>query len=80
MKTVSAGEAKGQFSTLLNDVERGEEVTITRHGRPVAKLVPARPHEGSSLEEALDALKQFRRGRRLEGVTIRELIEEGRRY
>lgn len=46
----------------------------------MAKLVPARPHEGSSLEEALDALKQFRRGRRLEGVTIRELIEEGRRY
>ncbi|HEV2602882.1 MAG TPA: type II toxin-antitoxin system prevent-host-death family antitoxin [Microvirga sp.] len=41
MTTVGAFEAKTHLSALLDRVERGEEVTITRHGRPVARLVPA---------------------------------------
>lgn len=42
MKTVGVSEAKTHLAQLLDDVERGEEITITRHGRPVAKLIGAR--------------------------------------
>lgn len=42
-KTVSATEAKARILALLDEVESGEEIEITRHGRPVARLVPARP-------------------------------------
>jgi prevent-host-death family protein len=41
MKTVTAADANRQFSKLLRDVEEGQEVTITSHGRPVARIVPA---------------------------------------
>ena len=43
MKQAGAFEAKNTLSVLLDLVERGEEVIITRHGRPAAKLVPAKP-------------------------------------
>jgi len=42
-KTVTATEAKAKILALLDEVESGEEIEITRHGRPVARLVPARP-------------------------------------
>jgi prevent-host-death family protein len=40
MKQMQAREAKAKFSELLQSAERGESVTITRHGRPVARIVP----------------------------------------
>lgn len=43
MRTVSVTAAKAQLSRLLVQVERGEEAVITRHGKPVAKLMPYRP-------------------------------------
>lgn len=42
-KTVTATEAKAKILSLLDEVEAGEEIEITRHGRLVARLVPARP-------------------------------------
>ena len=42
MKTVNATQAKAQILSLLDEVEAGEEIEITRHGRLVARLVPAR--------------------------------------
>ena len=44
MKTVSVVEAKSRFSALLAQVEEGEEIAVTRHGKVVARLVPDRPH------------------------------------
>jgi len=44
MKTVSAREANHEFSDLLSRVERDEEILITKRGKPVAMLVPYRPH------------------------------------
>ena len=82
MKTVGAFQAKTQLSRLLDQVEKGESVTITRHGRPVAILapvVPARPVKTG--EQWLAEMKQLRKGITLGGtVTIRQLIDEGRRY
>lgn len=42
-RTVSATEAKAKLLALLDEVEAGEEIEITRHGRPIARLVPGRP-------------------------------------
>ena len=42
MKTVSASEANRQFSALLREVTRGDEITITSHGKPLARITPAK--------------------------------------
>lgn len=53
MKTISVVEAKSRFSALLADVEAGEEIAVTRHGKVVARLVPDRPRM------AADAFRDF---------------------
>ncbi len=82
MATVGAFEAKTKLSELLDLVERGEEVTITRRGAPVAKLVPVRAaDEQARIRALIDEIRETRKGLTLGGgVTIKELIEEGRRY
>lgn len=80
MQTVGAYEAKTHLPQLLDEVAQGKSITITRHGVPVAMLVPPPGASQMSVDEAIAALKEFRRGKTLGGVTVRELIEEGRRY
>lgn len=58
MREVGAFEAKNRFGQLLDLVEQGEEVTITRHGKEVARLVPARP--AHNREQARAALQRIR--------------------
>jgi prevent-host-death family protein len=79
MKSVGTCRAETHLSALLERVERGEEVTITRHGKVVARLVPVRAVSRDRLESTVARLKAFRRGRRLGGLCVRDLIEEGRR-
>ena len=76
MKTVGVSEAKTHLSRLLEEVEGGEEVLITRHGREVARLVPPRPNASEARRQAVERLRQFRRGKRLSGLTIQELRTE----
>jgi prevent-host-death family protein len=76
MKTIGAREAKTQLPALLEDVRNGERYTITRHGIPVAVLIPA-VHKGDP-RVAIERLRNLRRGVKLDGVSIRELIEQGR--
>jgi prevent-host-death family protein len=78
MKQVGVYEAKTKLTRLLVEVERGESVTITRHGRPVAELVPIQRRRRTPAEAAA-AIRELRKGNRLDGITIRELIEEGRK-
>lgn len=78
MKTVGAYEAKTSLARLLDEVAAGESITITRHGVPIATLQPARRGRKAA-QSAASSLRNFRRMHRLEGVTIRELIDEGRR-
>jgi prevent-host-death family protein len=80
MKQVGVYDAKTNLAKLLDEVERGETVTITRHGRPVAKLVPVTGANKRTVEETIQAIREFRRGRSLGGLNIKELIEEGRRF
>lgn len=77
---VGAYEAKTHFSELLERVENGEEILITRHGSPVARLVPARKR--STRDErraAIDRIHHLRERLTLGGLKIRDLINEGRR-
>jgi prevent-host-death family protein len=78
VKQIGVYEAKTQLPRLLAAVERGESVTITRHGRPVARLVPV-GRQRRTAGEAIDAIREFRTGNRLDGLPIRELIEAGRK-
>ena len=79
-RTVGAFEAKNRLSELLQLVENGEEVTITKHGRPVARLVPAGHHNPARVREAIEELREFRKHHSLDGLTIKDLINEGRKY
>jgi prevent-host-death family protein len=79
MKTVGTFEAKTRLSALLERVERGEEITITRHGKAVARLVPVAAVGRDRMHDTVERLKAFRRGRRLGDLSAKALIEEGRR-
>ncbi|MEP7158989.1 MAG: type II toxin-antitoxin system prevent-host-death family antitoxin [Chloroflexota bacterium] len=77
MKTVGAYDAKTNLPRLLEEVAAGESITITKHGVPVATLIPARQALRSAAAAAKELLA-FRAAHRLGGLTIRELIDEGR--
>ncbi len=79
MGTVGAYDAKTRLAELLDRVENGEQITITRHGVPVAMLVPVGPIPTMSVAEAIATLKELRTGQRLDGLKVRDMIEEGRR-
>ena len=79
MHEVGAFEAKNKLGALLDWVERGEEVLITRRGKAVARLVPAEPgFDRAKARRAADGLIQTRRGLTLGGLKIKDLVNEGR--
>ena len=84
MARVGSFEAKTKLSELLDKVEAGETVTITRHGKPVAQLVPVQPdHDPDAMRALVEEIKRTRvgRGKRAgPGTTIPELIKAGRKY
>jgi prevent-host-death family protein len=80
LRQIGAFEAKNRLSELLVAVENGEEVTITKHGRPVAKLVPFTAHDQARVAAAIAELRELREKVRLgAGETVKDLINEGRR-
>ena len=79
MKTVGAYEAKTHLSQLLDRVINGESITITKHGVPVAVLQPPESTRKADPREVISKLREFRKKCKLEGDSIREMIEEGRR-
>jgi prevent-host-death family protein len=79
MDSVGTYELKGNLSKLLERVERGERFTITRRGKPIAILSPP-PAEKPDVKKVIEDFKAFAKGRSLGDISIRELIEEGRRF
>ena len=80
MLEVGSYEAKTNLPRLLDRVQHGELITITRHGRPVARLVPIEEFDRRQVTDAVEGIKQLRKGNRLgDDLTVRQLIEEGRR-
>jgi prevent-host-death family protein len=85
MATVSAFEAKTRFGELLERVSKGEEVVITRHDRPVARLVPEGVQRMDEVRRAVEGLREVqqrvrrRTTARLSRRDVRSAIDEGRR-
>ena len=79
MQTVGSYEAKTHLAQLLERVARGEKITITKHGVPVAVLQAAEYSKKKPVSEVIEQLKQFRKGKRLDGLSLREMVEQGRR-
>jgi prevent-host-death family protein len=77
-KTIGAFEAKTHFSALLEEIEQGREITITKHGRPVAKLVPVDDRQRMTAAEAIDGLLKLRSRLKLKG-DWKEFRDAGRR-
>lgn len=80
MEAVGLFEAKTHLSALLKRVAGGERITITKHGTPLAVLTPVGNHRVKDPRKVADRIRVLRKGARLEGLTIRQLIEEGRRF
>jgi prevent-host-death family protein len=79
MTTVGAYEAKTHLPALLKRVENGESITITRHGHPVAELVPPGAASARDVRDVIDGIEKFRKVHTLgPDLTIRQLIDEGR--
>jgi prevent-host-death family protein len=79
METVGAYEAKTHLPKLLERVQKGERITITKHGVPVAVLQPPDPSKKVDVRSVVAELRRFRDKHRLGGTSIRDMIEEGRR-
>jgi prevent-host-death family protein len=81
MREIQSSEVKARLPQFLDDVERGETIIITRHGRPVAHLVPAPAEDKDRVRRALDRIAARRQ--QMESVTVDELIawkHEGHKY
>lgn len=79
-RTIQASEAKARLLKLLDEVEQGETITITRHGRPIARLEPEPQRRRSEIEAAIESIRLM--GRRNGKITTAELLsarDEGRR-
>jgi prevent-host-death family protein len=84
MKQVGIFEAKTHLSALIEEVEKGGEIVITRHGKPVARLVRSQerhsPEDIARRRQAIAELREMarKRGLRVSHEEIKSWIEEGR--
>ena len=80
MREIQASEAKIHLPRLLDEVERGETLIITRHGRAITRIVPEIDLQQTKIDEAMDAIRSLRR--RTGRIEIEELLsarDEGRK-
>ena len=81
MREVQATEAKTHLPQLLTEVERGETIIITRHGRAIARIVPEAAHRKADLARTLDELKAL--GRSVGKISVGDILSarhEGHKY
>ncbi|HRW59797.1 MAG TPA: type II toxin-antitoxin system prevent-host-death family antitoxin [Defluviicoccus sp.] len=81
MRAVQASDAKARLAQLLDDVERGETIIITRHGRAIARIVPDAGRRQEEVDAAIETIKGLRK--RTGKVTLDDLLSarhEGHRY
>jgi len=79
MKQIQLSIAKAKLSELVDEVERGETVVITRHGKPVARIVPEEAERRARFDEAVKAMNELRKQNK--PATVEEIIawkNEGR--
>ena len=80
MREIQASEAKTHLPRLLDEVERGETLIITRHGRRIARLVPESDRQQQEVDDALAYITTIReRTGRINSTEILSALEEGRK-
>jgi len=79
MERISIYDARAKLSELIERVQSGEEVVLTRHGEPVARLVPEKPRRKQSRTAAVTRIRALARRLNIRDVDVRKLIEEDRR-
>lgn len=79
-RTVGSYEAKTKLAELLDEVGQGQQITITRYGVPVARLVPAGVPKPPDAKEVIREIRILRQKASLKGLSRRRMIEEGRRF
>ena len=79
MERIGIYDARAKLSELIERVQAGEEVVLTRHGEPVARLVPAKPRQRRSKADAVARIRALSKKLDIQDVDVRELIEGGRR-
>ena len=80
MSTVEFVDSAAPFGDLLNRAHQGETITLVSGGQPLAVLRPSDPADAADRGAAIEGLLAFGRGRSLGGDSIRDLIEDGRRF
>jgi prevent-host-death family protein len=81
MREIQASEAKTHLPQLLDEVERGETLVITRHGRAIARIVPEAQQRQEEIDQAIEAIKGLRK--RTGKVSLDEILaarHEGHKY
>jgi prevent-host-death family protein len=81
MREIQASDAKAHLSRLLDEVERGETIVITRHGRAIARIIPEADRRRHEIKEAVENIKELRK--HTGKVSIEELLawrHEGHKY
>ncbi len=73
MREVQASEAKTHLLGLLDAVERGETIVITRHGRPIARIVPESDHRRAELKRVFAEIEELRKT--MPRISVKELLE-----
>lgn len=82
MRQIQSSEAKAKFSELLDAVEAGETIVISRHGKPVARIVPDADAQATQGRRAVEALRRFREQMPRQSISVDEILEmrdEGRK-
>ncbi len=79
MERIGTHEAKTRLSELLAKVREGQEFLITNRGEPVAKLLPASKPNQSQIRLAIKEIREIQSRNRLNGLKIRDMIDEGRK-
>ena len=79
MRKIGTYQLKTHLAEVLEEVENGQSVIVTRHGKPIARITPNKRADDQQTKRAVDALLNFPRTPLPRGLTIRRLIEEGRR-
>ena len=83
MREVQATEAKAHLARLLSEVEHGETIAITRHGKPIAHLVPAEAQERAGRRAAVERFEAWRAGWKGIEMSLEEILatrHDGHRY
>lgn len=83
MRQIQSSEAKTHLPQLLDDVERGETIVITRHGRAIARLVPEIDKQREEIRKAIEEMLALRASLPKSGITIDDILRmrhEGHKY